>query len=330
MRFSLILPTYRVAKYITKCLESCCNQTGISPADYEIIIVNDETPDDSIEVARKVIDRYPEHNWKIVNRKNGGLSAARNSGIQEAKGDYIWFIDSDDYIELTALAVLSDAVTQGKFDIINFTHKTVYKNNKVVGGDSNFMRYRVSGVNYLASTGFLSACTCIYKRSFLTENGLLFKEGVIWEDSEFNTRAYMLTDNCYCISDALYNYIRREDSISDLKATPFSTRSRISNAYDLDNYFSSKKYSKRDLAVAYSQIASMLIGAIAGLPELDYEDRKKYRSEIRRHKKHYRNILWKCGNMQSKLILFSFMLLPVFSENLLNKKTHEAIRRSTN
>ena len=63
MKFSLILPTYKVEKYITACLESCCNQIGFSSSEYEIIIVNDETPDNSISVAQKVIDRYPEHNW---------------------------------------------------------------------------------------------------------------------------------------------------------------------------------------------------------------------------------------------------------------------------
>lgn len=329
MKFSLILPTYKVEKYITACLESCCNQTNISSSDYEIIIVNDETPDNSISVAQEVIKRYPEHNWKIVNRKNGGLSAARNSGIVEANGDYLWFIDSDDYIETNALSVLSEAANKGDFDIVNFTHKTVYKNNRVVGGKDKFYGYASTGVDYLSKHGFLSAWTCIYKREFIERNNLKFKEGVIWEDSEFNTRAYMLTDNCYCISDALYYYIRREDSISDLKATPFSTQSRISNVYGLHQYFQTKKHSKRELRVAYSEIASILVGAIAGLPELTEKDRKYYRNEIRKHQSQYMRIMWTCGNVRNKLILLSFWLFPVFSEQLLNKKTHEAIERST-
>lgn len=329
MKFSLILPTYKVEKYITACLESCCNQIGFSLSEYEIIIVNDETPDNSISAAQKVIDRYPEHNRKIVNRKNGGLSAARNSGIIEAEGDYLWFIDSDDYIETNALSVLNDAVNKGDFDIINFTHKTVYKNNRIVGGDTKYNGYSTTGVEYMSQHGFLSAWTCIYKREFINRNNLKFKEGVIWEDCEFNTRAYMLSDNCYCISDALYYYIRREDSISDLKATPFSTQSRISNVYGLHQYFQTKKHSKRELGVAYSEIASILVGAIAGLPELTEKDRKYYRNEIRKHRSQYMQIMWTCGNLRKKLILISFWLFPVFSEQLLNKKTHEAIERST-
>lgn len=329
MDFSLILPTYRVAPYITKCLESCCGQVGFSHKDYEIIIVNDETPDDSIEVAQKVIDRYPEHNWKIVNRKNGGLSAARNSGIPEAAGDYIWFIDSDDYVENNALAVLSEAVSKGDFDIINFTHKTVYKNNRIVGGDDKYESYPCSGVDYLAKHAFLSAWTCIYKRSFLIENNLFFKEGVIWEDSEFNIRAYMATTNCYCICDSLYFYIRRENSISDLRATVHSTRSRISNALGLEGHFAHKSLTKFEEGVVYSKIASTLVGAIAGLPELEPLDRIKYRKEIQSDNKLYWKIFSKCSDKRDKLILLSFFLLPTFSENLLNKKIHEAIKRST-
>lgn len=330
MKFSLILPTYRVAKYITACLESCCNQSGVSPRNYEIIIVNDETPDNSIEVAQKVINRYPSHNWKIVNRKNGGLSAARNSGLTVASGDYIWFIDSDDFIEANALYILSTIIDKGDFDIINFTHKTIYKDNHFVGGTHHFDGHPISGVEYLASTSFLSAWTCIYKREFLINNGLRFKEGVIWEDSEFNTRAYLLTHKCYCISNALYNYIRREDSISDFRATPFSTNSRISNAFGLDKYFRTMNYSARELKAAYSSIASMLIAAIAGLPELSKEARKQFRHEIRSHRQQFFHIARKCPKLKNKIILLCFLVAPALCENILNAKIHQIITKSAN
>ena len=81
--------------------------------------------------------------------------------------------------------------------------------------------------------------------------------------------------------------------------------------------------------MAYSEIASMLIGAIAGLPELIEKDRKYFRNEIRKHRSQYMRIMWTCGNLRNKLILLSFWLFPVYSEQLLNKKIHEAIERST-
>lgn len=330
MKFSLILPTYKVAPYIKTCLESCCNQEGVSLDDYEIIIVNDESPDDSIDVAQRVIDKYPDNNWKIVNRKNGGLSAARNSGINEAKGDYLWFIDSDDYVEKCALSILMSVICQGDFDIINFMHKTVYKNNRIVGGNVKFRSYKCKGVDYLASHKFLSACTCIYKRTFISNKGLRFKEGVLWEDSEFNVRAYMSTDNCFCVCNPLYYYIRRENSISDLKATPHAIESRISNARGLEQYFSNKNCSNYEKGVIYGHIASTLVAAIAGLPELTKDDRFHYRKEILSDKRQYWKILLDCANKRDKFILLCYFLLPAFTENIANKKIHDAIRRSTN
>ena len=327
--FSLILPTYKVEKYIAACIESCCNQVGISPDEYEIIIVNDGTPDNSIEEARKVFPKYPNHKFKVVNRVNGGLSAARNSGLASVQGEYIWFIDSDDYIHTDALAVLSNAVVLGDFDIVNFTHNTVYKDNRIKSNSQDFNGYKITGVDYLSKTKFLSAWTCIYKRKFLEENRLFFKEGVIWEDSEFNLRAYTLTKNCYCISNALYYYIRREDSISDLKATSFSTRSRISNVFGLDDYFSKIVIPKHHQGVVYSQIASQLVAAIAGLPELESSERKRFRKDIRKRMKSYFNIVIKCGNVRDKMILICFYIFPEFSEMYINKKIHEAIKRST-
>lgn len=329
MKFSLVLPVYGVEKYIAKCLESCCEQRGFSPKDYEIIIVNDETPDDSIKIAKETLARYPEHQWKIVDRKNGGLSAARNSGLAEASGDYVWFIDSDDFIEPDALAILDKAAGKGKFDIITFTHRTIKKNLSSTGDNPRFAEYSCRGADYMVHADFLSAWTCVYAKAYLMYNHLRFKEGVIWEDSEFNTRAYMLAQNCYCICDTLYNYIRRDNSISDARATPFAINSRISNALGLDEYFRSKAFPKKDLCAAYSSIASMLVTAIAGLPELEEEDRKKYELMLRQHKREYCRIMRRCADTRSKIILLCYLFFPIFSERLLNKKIHEAINRAT-
>lgn len=327
MLFSLILPTYNVERYIATCLESCCTQEGISPSDYEIIIVNDETPDSSIDVAKKVIERYPKHNWKIVNRKNGGLSAARNSGMDAAVGKYLWFIDSDDYIEKKSLSILSEIVACKDYDIVNFTHKTIYKDKHIVGGKS-FDAYETTGAEYLAHTDFLSAWTLIYKREFLLENNLRFKEGFIWEDSEFNIRAYMLTKKCLCVSNALYYYIRRENSISDLKATPYSTHSRISNVIGLEKFISSREWSKEEKKIMYTHLAKLLVGAIAGLPELEMQDRIKYRGQIRLERNLNKNIFLNCADKKYRIMLFAFFIWPKFAENYLNIKIHEAIINS--
>ena len=99
-KLSIIIPVYNVENYVGKCLESCLNQ-DIPKNEYEIIVVNDGTKDNSVQVIEKYIT--PENNIRLIHRKNGGLSAARNTGLKEAKGEYVWFVDSDDWIENNVL-----------------------------------------------------------------------------------------------------------------------------------------------------------------------------------------------------------------------------------
>lgn len=328
MLISMILPAYKVRDYIGACIESCCKQVGVSPGDYEIIIVNDETPDDSIEVAKDVMAKFPDHNFKIVNRKNGGLSAARNSGIEVAEGDYLWFIDSDDYIEGDSLSTLLPLVKQDKYQIINFTHNTLFKNGKVMKGTTDETD-ACTGIIYLSKRPFLSACTGIYKHEWIEKYKLRFKEGVIWEDSEFNLRAYMLADNCYFTGKSLYNYIRREDSISDLSATPHSTRSRINNAFGLQDYFKRQSVNAFAKKILCRHIMGMLIAAIAGLPELGTQDRQSFRKLL---KKRFSNMFSMALSSKQILVIgviIAYPLMPTLIERLLNNRIHAAIRRST-
>lgn len=95
MKLSIIIPVYNVANYVGKCLDSCLEQ-NVKMTDYEIIVVNDGSVDNSLEVVNLYINRP---NINVISQNNSGLSAARNAGMKIAKGEYIWFVDSDDWIE---------------------------------------------------------------------------------------------------------------------------------------------------------------------------------------------------------------------------------------
>ena len=126
--FSIILPIYKVEKYISKCISTCRNQKGIEYAKYELILVDDSSPDNSIAIAQEELNKHPGIQYTIVHRPNGGLSAARNTGIETAKGEYIWFVDSDDYISEEALRILEPLLNKNAYDIIRFQHVIVLKN----------------------------------------------------------------------------------------------------------------------------------------------------------------------------------------------------------
>ena len=108
MKVSIIIPVYNVSKYIERCLKSALDQTW---KDLEIILVDDCTPDDSMDIARSVLETSSRSNMVTIlkHEKNRGLSAARNTGIRQAKGDYLYFLDSDDYLPVNSIELLADA-----------------------------------------------------------------------------------------------------------------------------------------------------------------------------------------------------------------------------
>ena len=108
-KFSIIIPVYNVEKYIGKCLESVMNQTY---KDYEVIVVNDGTKDNSMDIVKN----YPV---KIIEQENQGLSVARNTGVKKAKGEYIIFLDSDDYIEKDLLKNINKSLDNNP-DLVRF------------------------------------------------------------------------------------------------------------------------------------------------------------------------------------------------------------------
>ena len=115
MLLSLILPVYNVEEYLGRCIESCLNQ-DLPKSEYEIIVVIDGSPDNSIDVAKRY--QKKNKNIKIITRENGGLSAARNTGLQVASGDYVWFIDSDDAITENSLKGIYEEMTRHSLEVL--------------------------------------------------------------------------------------------------------------------------------------------------------------------------------------------------------------------
>ena len=121
MKVSVIVPVYNVSNYIIKCLDSIVNNTL---KDIEIIIVNDGSTDDSI---KKVCERYDDSRIKIIYKKNGGLASARNTGVRYAKGKYLFFVDSDDFIELDTLESMYNVACKGNYDIVYSDYYKYYE-----------------------------------------------------------------------------------------------------------------------------------------------------------------------------------------------------------
>jgi glycosyltransferase involved in cell wall biosynthesis len=212
VKFSVIVPIYNVEKYIRKCLETIEAQTF---RDFEVICVDDCGSDNSMKIAEEFAQRNP--NFKIVkHEENRGLSAARNTGIKLAQGEFLVFIDSDDYIDTSLLQKVSDAFDTHDVDSVWYNAKICFERT---GEQILMLRDRLpfSGEINLNSENITRfsdyAWNKVFRASKLKELNMEFAEGLFFEDSEFYFRVFTQIKKVYYIKDPLYYYQSRENSI---------------------------------------------------------------------------------------------------------------------
>lgn len=212
--FSIIIPVYNVEQYLKACLDTVVAQ---SYSDFEVICVNDGSTDGS----KSILDEYAaKYSYiSIINQENKGLSAARNAGIRVAKGDYVFFLDSDDWIEPNTLKILADK--QNGEDLLCFNGRRYFEDGRTETPDAGIVEDRLTGWEYynkyaLVSRKFHFVCTVLrlYRREYLLKNNLFFEEGIYHEDNLFTPLACYYAKSVKVIPDILYVYRIREGSIT--------------------------------------------------------------------------------------------------------------------
>ena len=219
IKLSIIVPIYGVEKYLRKCVDSLLAQ-NIPSSEYEIILVDDGGTD----ACPAICDEYAasHNNICVVHRKNGGLSAARNSGIEVALGEYIMFVDSDDYIEPNVLKGLLDQVDRDNLDVLRYRLQYVnpqyevynpYKTDPFKGND--YSEVPTDGVSFLNSR-MSTACYAwafVLKRELL--DGCIFTPGIYFEDTDWTPRMLCKPKRVASTNTVVYNYLQREGSITN-------------------------------------------------------------------------------------------------------------------
>ena len=303
IKISVIIPVYNVEKYIRQCLESVIDQTL---KDIEIIIVNDGTRDNSMEIVEEYIS---DERIKIINKENGGLSSARNAGMKEAKGKYICFIDSDDFIENIMLEELYNKIEKTNSDVAdsdvflydNKTHEIKERKNKeyqkIEKGLFLWGRYNVEVWNK------------IYRKKFLLDNNIFFEEGIIHEDDLFSMKVLLLTNKIEHIDKSFYYYrINRSGSIMtdvNLEKELYSLKIIVNKIKELQEIATCDSFS-------FLMLKLLEIKYLFGLNYLNKEDIKK--NKVRELEKEIKNN-WK------KLSEFEEMMLKNFlRERIVNEK----------
>lgn len=227
--FSLILPIYNVAPYLERCIDSILSQ---SFKDYEIILVDDGSTDDSPLICDAYVDRFS--NVRVIHKVNGGLASARNAGFELAEGKYVWWIDSDDWIESGALEQLHSISCENMPDIVKFHYFRVEKETSEIVCNAEPGVYLGEDVAdkllqkafYATSKYLLSACFHIYRRSFLKRTNISFvSERIVGsEDYLFNLSVLPMAHSVCVLPNALYSYYLREGSLTQTYKTDLLER----------------------------------------------------------------------------------------------------------
>ncbi|CAA6812760.1 MAG: FIG00855465: hypothetical protein [uncultured Sulfurovum sp.] len=209
---SLIIPVYNVEQYLEKCLDSVVIQTL---KNIEIITINDGSNDNSI----KILEQYAKKDSriKIIDQGNKGLSEARNSGIVNSEGEYLAFLDSDDYIDSIMLETMYNKAKNDKLDIVicgfsqvdtkgNILYQTVMKNEIF---DNDYICSRM-----LSSKITSMACNKIFKKDLFIKNKLLYPKDLYHEDVAITYKLFIKSQKIGSVSENFYNWLQRKDSIS--------------------------------------------------------------------------------------------------------------------
>ena len=214
LKISVIVPVYQVEDVLERCVNSLVNQTY---RNIEIILVDDGSIDKSPEIC----DKYSKSDSRIttIHKKNGGLSDARNYGLNIATGDYILFVDSDDYIEENTCEEFLNFIKEKRPDIIAGNAVRIENTKRILMSHNYHGDYMISGKEYLLrelsnNSMYMAAWLNLYKKDFLIKNELVFKKGLLHEDEQFTPRAFLSANEVMGLNMYFYNYIIRNNSIT--------------------------------------------------------------------------------------------------------------------
>ncbi|DAA84657.1 TPA: hypothetical protein CPT90_04495 [Candidatus Gastranaerophilales bacterium HUM_3] len=249
-KVSVIIPVYNAAQYLERCLDSVINQTL---KDIEIICINDCSTDNSLEILEEYASK--DNRIKIIDfKENKGVAAARNAGINEAQGEYIGFVDPDDYIDSDFYAQLYKKAYETKADIVKGNDiNVVYCDGtkKMLPQNESIKEHKI---NF-----WVQFTTAIFKKDFLIKNNIEFPEEMnVCEDIVFVTKSAILTNLIEIVPNANYYYIRRDDSLDSNQYNSQKIDSVINYVRTITNFIKEYDISLNDKQILLGRIVAQL------------------------------------------------------------------------
>lgn len=306
MKLSIIIPVYNVEKYVEKCIRSCENQ-DIPKVDYEVIVVNDGSPDGSLAIVERVAKEYP--NIKIISQENQGLSGARNAGLDAAQGKYVWFVDSDDWIEDNCLKGLTDKLVDD-VDILQIQYMNACEDGTTMTPSQKYLDGVYSGKDITEHGGLADpAPFSVLRSKFLKDNNFKFYPGIYHEDSELKLRMVYTAKKIAFHQPPIYYYLQRTSGSIMAVANP-------KRSYDLmivcrhlhDFQIANVEGVKANRHFNY-MISMYLNNALANICRTSKDERRQFNQEIWKYRDLFLHL--KDGKlMKYKLEYYLFNLFP--------------------
>lgn len=240
MRLSIVVNMYNTAMYLPKCMDSLLAQ-DIDVTDYEIILVNDGSTDNSLELANEYVKKSECDSElpsiKVVSHANKGLAGARNSGVDMANGQYLCFVDPDDYIEKNSMSALLKQMDSEELDMLKFNYQKVDKNYNYLADTKDEASFDYSS-KIMTGKQFMYerlgvACyvwTYIYRLDFIKKNNIRFIEGIYLDDTLWLPRVLQKCERINCINVRHQFYLQRSTSmvrITDKSVMPKKINGQI-------------------------------------------------------------------------------------------------------
>lgn len=283
MTLSIIVPIYNVAPYLRKCVDSLLEQ---DISDYEIILVDDGSPDECPKICDEYATAYS--NIQVIHQENAGLSAARNSGVAVAQGEYIWFVDSDDYVETNVLRELMEQIEQDTLDVLRFRYQNVRESGEAFvpheGMKVDYNDYSgvpTDGMSFLNNRMGIQCYTVqfIVKRAIATME--LFTPDIYFEDTDWTPRMLLRAERVASTELLVYNYLWREGSITLSQNDVQKQRKQLHDKLNLLEKLNTWGNQVADRRWFDGMISGLVINIVGIIASLFYSERKQYIRHIK-------------------------------------------------
>ena len=313
IKISIIIPMYNVENYIAECLDSILNQ---NIKEIEVIIIDDGSTDNSNNIAQEYCDKYPF--FIMYKQKNSGQSIARNLGIKKARGEYLFFLDSDDYIEKNSLENIYNICKENDLDILKTEWTTLFEST----GQRVVNKSPLTNIHYKAITTRHYYEECIYRwynvipwnglirREFLISNKIEFPERIQFEDNTFTL--WLLLKNFYGrimqVDIPFYNVRIRGGSTTSEIVGPKKIYDILENINLMNKFINSSAWNGNTKELAKVSVSILTFHLTTYFYRLDPYERKKVKKMISKRVL-IESIKYSCNRFQ-KIKLFAFLYTP--------------------